>query len=82
MQQDAFIVTPIRETTPETTVGDIILGALGLTSVLFAIALVLGGVCAVLLIAWHRRRPPSDHHLPSVSPLTAPRADPPPSRAR
>jgi len=70
VQQDAIIVRIIPEATPETTVGDIIIGALGLTGVMFIIAVALGGICAFLLISWHRHRPPSDNHLPSVSPLS------------
>lgn len=70
MQQDAIIFSVVPEATPETTVGDIIIGALGLTGVMFIIAVALGGLCAFLLISWHRHRPPSDNHLPSVSPLT------------
>lgn len=69
--QDPFIVTLIREPTPETTVGDIIVGALGLTGVMFVVALVLGASLALLLILWHRRRRPEMNHLPSVNPLIA-----------
>lgn len=79
---DAFIVSLIREPTPETTVGDIIVGALGLTGVMFLIAVVLGGAMALLLVLWHKRRPPEEDHLPSVSPFTAgsspPRSSPAP----
>ncbi|MEZ5317088.1 MAG: hypothetical protein R2752_06770 [Vicinamibacterales bacterium] len=77
-----FIVTPIREPAPEMTVADVILGAIGLTGVMVLVALLLGGIVALLLVAWHRRRPPESDHLPSVSPFT-PGADvPPTSRAR
>jgi hypothetical protein len=79
---DAFIVSVIREPTPETTVADIVVGALGLTGVLFLIALVLGGAFALLLVLWHKRRRPEDDHLPPVSPVTAgssrPRSSPAP----
>lgn len=78
MQPDALIVTPIREPTPELTVGDVIVGALGLTGVLFLIAVVLGVILAGVLVTWHKRRRPEDDHLPSVSPFT-PNPNAPPS---
>jgi len=78
IQDSPFIVTVIPEETPETTVGDIILGALGLTGVMFLAALVLGGLVAVGLVLWHKRRRPEADHLPPVSPFiaesTAPRS--------
>lgn len=81
MQQDPFIVTVIQEPTPQTTVADIIIGALGLTGVLFLVAVLLGGVLALLLALWHRHRPPEANHLPSVSPFTPDPNAPPTSPA-
>jgi hypothetical protein len=78
VQPQPFIVTPIREAVPETTVADVVLGALGLTGIMVLVAILLGAVVALLLMAWHRRRPPEGDHLPSVSPFT-PGAEAPPS---
>ena len=79
MQQvpNPFIVTPIRETAPETTVGDVIFGALGLAGVMAVAAVVLGLVVATVLILWHRRRRPEADHLPPVSPLAGRSSLPP-----
>jgi hypothetical protein len=75
---DPFIVKPIREAVPETTLADVVVGALGLTGLMVLVALVLGLVVAALMIGWHRRRPPEDDHLPSVSPFAG-RSNAPPS---
>lgn len=79
IQQDPFIVTVIQEETPEASVGDIIIGALGLTGVMFLSALVLGAVVAVGLVLWHRRFRPEDDHLPPISPSISQSGDVPPS---
>lgn len=70
MQQppQPFIVTVIEEPRQETTVGDILVAAFGVTGVLVLLSLVLGGLVAFLLIRWHRRHPPELGHLPSISP--------------
>lgn len=70
MQQEPFFVEIIREPAPQTTVGDIIIGALGLTGVMLLIAMLLGALVAGGLVLWHRKRRPEDDHLPSVSPFT------------
>ena len=75
---DSFIVRPIREAAPETTLADVVVGALGLTGVMVIVALVLGVIVAGLMITWHRRRRPEDDHLPSVSPFAG-RSNAPPS---
>jgi ABC-type dipeptide/oligopeptide/nickel transport system permease component len=80
--QEPFIVNLVREPASETTVADIILGALGLTGVLLLCALLLGSLLALVLVTWHRRRPPTLDHLPSVSPFTPDPNAPPSSQAQ
>jgi hypothetical protein len=71
MQQvpQAFVVTLAEKPTPQTTLGDVLLGSLGITGILVLLALVLGVLLALVLVRWHRRHPPELDHLPSVSPL-------------
>jgi hypothetical protein len=65
-----FIVTVIPATpAPQTTVADVVVGALGITGVLVMIALVAGGLLAVLRVRWNRKHPVENDHLPSVSPV-------------
>ena len=67
-----LFVTLITETpTPQTTVGDVIIGSLGITGVLVAIALVAGVLMAVVRVRWNQRHPVEDDHLPPVSPLVS-----------
>ena len=80
LQQEPFIVSVIREETPETTVADVIIGALGLTGVMFLTAVVLGGLVAFGLVLWRKRRRPETDHLPPVSPFMADPGSPPSSR--
>jgi hypothetical protein len=77
-----FVVKVIRPEAPETTVGDVILGSLGVTGVLLVIALLLGAVMAAIRVSWHRLHPPGDDHLPPVSPLIADPSDPRSSQSR
>ncbi|HEY7476283.1 MAG TPA: hypothetical protein VH679_14785 [Vicinamibacterales bacterium] len=63
-----YIVKVIEEPKKETTYGDVLVAAFGVTGVLVLIALVLGGALSLLLIRWHRRHPPELGHLPSVTP--------------
>ena len=79
---EPYIVRIIREPAPETTLGDVVLGALGLTGVLTLIALALGALLAFGLIRWHHRHPPERRHLPPVSPLVPDQSAPPSSQAR
>ncbi|HYN07921.1 MAG TPA: hypothetical protein VES67_11070 [Vicinamibacterales bacterium] len=67
MQPQPYIVTVIEEPKKETTYGDVLVAAFGVTGVLVLIALVLGGVLSLLLIRWHRRHPPELGHLPSIT---------------
>jgi hypothetical protein len=68
----------VREPTPEITVGDVLLGSIGLSGALTLFSLVLAGLFALLLVRWHRRHPPELDHLPSISPF-APDSNAPPS---
>jgi hypothetical protein len=65
-----FIVTVIPATpAPQTTVADVVVGALGITGVLVMIALVAGALLAVLRVRWNRKHPAENDHLPPVSPV-------------
>jgi hypothetical protein len=80
---EPYIVRVVREPAAhETTIGDVILGALGLTGALVLIALVLGALLAFVLVRWHHRHPPERDHLPPISPLVPDSSSPPSSRAR
>ena len=76
MQTDgAFIVRLIEEPTPEVTVGDVIIGSLGVAGAMTLAAVVLGLLFGALLILRSRRRvaqhddaPPSIHPF-NPSPL-------------
>ena len=72
---DAFIVTVIKSPEPELTVGDVVIGSLGLAGALLMLSLALGVVAGAILVAWHRLRPPP-WRPPSVSP-SLPGADGP-----
>ena len=64
-----IMVTVIPATpTEETTVGTVILGSLGVAGTLLVVALVLGTALAVVRVAWIRRHPPTDNHMPPVTP--------------
>jgi hypothetical protein len=81
--QQPFVVTIIPETpAPETTVADVVLGSLGVAGTLLVLAMVLGVVMAAVRLGWNRMHPPSDDHLPPVTPFTQTPAAPPSSRAR
>jgi hypothetical protein len=67
IQNTPFIVTVIDKPSPQTTLFDVILGALGLTGVLVLIALLAGGVTAFALVKWHQRHRPEQDHLPSLT---------------
>ena len=65
-----LIVTVIPATpTPQTTVGDVVVGALAITGLLVVMAVVAGALLAVVRVRWNRRHPAEDDHLPPVSPL-------------
>jgi len=77
-QAEPFIVTVAREPAAELTVGDVVLGSLGLAGVMLLASVLLGGLFAGLLVLWHKRHPPEDDHLPPVNPLV-PESNSPPS---
>jgi hypothetical protein len=79
---DAFIVTIQKTPAQELTVRDVILGSLSTAGMLLLIAVVLGGVLSMLLLAWRRRFPLERNHLPPVSPLIPDPTARPTSQAR
>jgi hypothetical protein len=62
----AMIVTVVEKPSQQTTLGDVIIGSLGLTGVLVLIAAVLGVLFAGGRMMWNHRHRPDDDHLPSV----------------
>ena len=54
LRQPATVYETVQPTTSETTVADVLLGAVSVVFGLAAVALVLGIVCAVGLIAFRR----------------------------
>ena len=79
-----MIVTVVPQTpAPATTVGDVVLGSLGVAGSLVLIALVLGVVLGGVRVGWNRLRPSTGDHLPPVSPFAGgPESAPPSSQAR
>ena len=73
MQQQppsAFVVTVVKEPVKELTVGELIIGSLGIAGSLLALALVLGAVAGGALVVWNRRFPADRNHLPPVRPTS------------
>lgn len=73
----AFIVRLVEEPAKEVTVGDVILGALGVAGVMTLAAIALGALFGWLLILRSRRRgmqqdeqPPSIHPFNPAPPLS------------
>ena len=81
-QPEPFIVTVVETPAKETTLSDVILGSFGVVGALVLLAVVLGGVLAFLLVAWNRRHPPADNHLPPVVPVIPSPGGPQSSQAR
>jgi len=75
-----FIVTVIDRPSHATTLGDVIVGSLGLAGALLVGAMLLGVVVAGALILWRRLHPPESGRLPPVTPATP--LHPPSSPAR
>jgi hypothetical protein len=50
------IVKVVSDPTPQVTVVDVLVGAIGLTGVIVAGSFVLGGIVGLLLIAYSRRK--------------------------
>ena len=67
MQTKPIIVQLVHEPPKEVTVGDVLLGAFGLTGALILFSLVLAGLFAIVLVRRNRRRPPELDHPPSIS---------------
>jgi hypothetical protein len=65
---DAYMVTVIRAPEPEMTVGDLIIGSLGLAGTLLVVSLALGVLAGAVLVVWHRLRPAPWRPMPPVSP--------------
>ena len=78
MQTDgAFIVRLVEQPVDEVTVGDVIIGALGIAGLMTLAAIVLGAALGALLILRARRRhtrqddqPPSIHPFNPAAPLS------------
>ena len=76
------MVTVIRPPEPEMTVGELIVGSLGLAGTLLVLSLVLGAVAGTVLVVWHRIRPRAWRPMPPVSPSMAGRDVPPSNPTR
>lgn len=71
MQTDgAFMVRLVEQPAPEVTVGDVILGSLGVAGAMTLIALVLGALVGWILIRRSRDRGIEDEHPPSIHPFS------------
>ncbi len=83
MQQqkpDAYVVTIIRPPERELTVGDVIIGSLGVAGAAILAALVLGAVVGGGLVMWKRFFPKDWRPMPPVAPsLSTPTSDGRPS---
>lgn len=64
-----IIVIPVPPPSHQTSLADVVLGAMGLTGVLVVASILLGAGLAFVLMMWHRRHPPEADRLPSISPL-------------
>lgn len=61
------IVTLVDKPSQQTTFADVLVGAFGITGVLVLVALVLGGVLALVLVTWNRRHRPEEDHIPPLT---------------
>jgi hypothetical protein len=68
--EGAHIVRLIEQPAPEITVGDVIIGSLGVAGVMTLAAVLLGAALGWLFILRKRRRGLEDEHPPSISPQT------------
>ena len=66
-QSGPMIVQLAPKPSPQTNFADVLIGAFGITGVLVLIALVLGGVVALVLVQWHKRHRPEEDHAPSIT---------------
>ena len=67
LQNTPVIVTLVDKPSPQTTFGDVIIGAFGITGVLVVIAAALGILVAFGLVKWHQRHRPEEDHLPPIT---------------
>jgi hypothetical protein len=67
LQDGPVIVTLVDTPSQQTTFGDVLLGAFGITGVLVVVALVLGAVMAVVMVKWNQRHRPEENHLPPIT---------------
>ena len=81
-QPEAFVVTVIKEPEPETGVGDVIIGSLGLAGAALLLSLVLGAIVGGGLVLWFRWHPREWRPMPPVSPSLTNVDDHPSSPAR
>jgi len=81
-QPEPFIVRLVETPADEITIADVIFGSLGVVGVLALLAIVLGVVLSLLLVAWNRRHPPEANHMPPVAPLMPGPTVPPSFRAQ
>lgn len=79
---DAFMVTVIKPPEREMTVGDLIIGSLGLAGAMLLIALLLGALVGGGLVLWNRLRPRDWRPMPPVAPSITTVDVPPSSRVR
>jgi len=70
--QDSFVVSIIKEPSKEITVGELIVGSLGIAGSLLLLALVFGALAGAGLVIWNRFHPAERNHLPSVRPSFTP----------
>jgi hypothetical protein len=61
-------VTVAQEPADEFTIGDVIVGSLGVVGALALLAVVLGALSSLGLVAWRRHHPPDQDRLPPVVP--------------
>jgi ABC-type phosphate transport system permease subunit len=66
-----MIVTIVPHPDKGMSFADVIVGSFSITAIAIVVAAVFGVILAYILIRWHRRHPPEDDHLPSISPLIA-----------
>ena len=63
-----LIVQLVDKPSAQTTFGDVLIAAFGITGVLVLIAVALGAVMAFILVKWHQRHRPEEDHMPPVTP--------------
>lgn len=69
--EGAFIVRLVEPPVREVTVGDVIIGALGVAGVMTLAAVLLGAIVGWLLIRRSRSRGIEQEHPPSIHPFSA-----------